>query len=79
MSKSQLLSSILGPGTSGIIASNNVESAITPTGGVVSYPNILVLPLANNTIGDQAFVENGDSDRLYIWNDGGWFSITLMD
>ena len=46
-------------------------------GGVTSYANTSVMPLSNNSVGDQAFTT--DTNRLYIWNGSGWFNIALVN
>jgi alpha-tubulin suppressor-like RCC1 family protein len=46
-------------------------------GGVTAYATIAELPLSGNDSGDLAFVEQ--NNRLYIWNNVGWFNIALIN
>jgi hypothetical protein len=44
---------------------------------VTTYATVDDLPLADNTTGDQAFVQA--TNRLYLWNGTGWYNIALIN
>ena len=51
--------------------------ASTVSFGVDVYDSIGSLPYVGNTSGDQAFVSS--TNRLYIWQGSGWYSIALIN
>ena len=71
-SRTRNLAAILGKTES----TNTDGSAIGSGSGVTTYASINNLPLLN-TAGDMAFVDS--SDRLYISNGEGWYTIGLVN
>ena len=51
--------------------------ASTVSFGVDVYDSIGLLPYVGNTSGNQAFVNS--TNRLYIWQGSGWYSIALIN
>ena len=44
--------------------------------GTLSYATVAELPLSGNQPGAKALVQ--ETNRLYLWNGTGWFSIALV-
>jgi hypothetical protein len=45
--------------------------------GPQQYSTVNNLPLSNNLVGDQAFIN--ENNRLYIWSGQGWYSVALIN
>jgi len=71
-SNASIISRLIQPGGD-LISDDETVSA----GGVTVYANLDVLPYVGNSDGDQAFVQS--NNRLYIWNNSGWFNVALIN
>lgn len=61
----------------GGITADGIAPSVSLGGSVTSYDSAGILPFIGNSVGDQAFA--ADTDRLYIWNGSGWYSISLIN
>lgn len=62
--------------TSGNIIQSGLADGVGGA-GVTVYASASAFPITNNSVGDQAFAS--DTNRLYIWNGSGWYSISLIN
>ena len=64
-----------------VTGNGNSTKTITISGGggagSTVYNNASSLPLSGNSDGDMAFAK--DTNRLYVWNGAGWYSIALVN
>lgn len=67
------LANLLGSNTKLSADALNAEIAL----GVDEYATASELPVSNNRVGAQAFVQ--ETNRLYIWNGSGWYNIAIIN
>lgn len=53
------------------------DESLSIGGSVTVYALAADLPLSNNSTGDQALVT--ETNRLYVWNGSGWYSIAIVN
>lgn len=53
------------------------DESLALGGSVKAYALATDLPLSNNNTGDQALVT--ETNRLYVWNGSGWYSIAIVN